>query len=429
MIHIDSTLPLYRTDDRNCSPLQRFLQLIGHTRDRWKLVWVDTCFHNIISEYFASPAPLIEMVHASDGIGEPVHLLGGETQNIRHLDLHEFEIRWDTSSFSRLKVLKLQGSVGETITTGLILDMLASSSELEHLKLHDVGIELSITPLSHPIRLDSIRSIELRYLEARVLDQFLRHIDAPHCEAVVIEVEYEPIVDESFIVDDSLRLFEPLFPRIHRKSGGSNFYARGRRMSWRSRKKTVNERGHPYFYIVTLSTSFISSLRFVERVLDNAGPEGLEVGIDIDGRDALQDGETVEVIRRLRSVTQIFASSRAENSQKVLQLLCNARQLSLPALPSLRVLSIRRTDGGVKELLRMARARFTHPSQSSFRVPNLEITVDLAGLIEVVPCRDLDFAAVTQIRSIDGVTLNFRFDQTGDGMLAAVWDDDADGPA
>lgn len=426
MIHFGRFSSTDLSEEGGYRSLARFLQLLALTRHRWRMIWVDDYSPKAASAHLAVPASLIETVHLH-GYGGPVHLLGGKTHNIRHLDLYGVEIHWEQCTLRGLKTLRLWGSVGERITTDLILGLLANSPDLEDLRIKEVGIQLSATPSIPRVVLPHLHSLELRSLRTEILDLFLRHIEAPHCQEIRLLVEYELRSDTSIIFGESLKSFEPALQRLHKKSGGSKFCVQGRTMYWLSRSSAGGRERRPSFEIMTLSNSFISSLRWVGRVLDNIDPEGLTVEINIDGSNALGDPEVVSILRHLRSVTEIHASSDAENSQRTLQILCDPSQnFPLPPFPSLRVLRVGYVDVSIEEILDMARARFTHPTQSLVNVPDLKIIVDMEDIIAPVPRRDLDFGIITQVRSIEGVTLKFRLNdayEMGDGMLAAVWDE------
>ncbi|KAG8895868.1 hypothetical protein FRC00_006799 [Tulasnella sp. 408] len=390
------------------------------------MMWIDDYSPRAASEHLALPASLIETVHLH-GYGGPVHLLGGKTHNIRHLDLYGVKIHWEQHMFRELKYLRLWGSVGGGITTELILDLLANSPDLEDLRIKDVGIQLSATPSIPQVVLLHLQSLELRSLRTEILDFLLRHIEAPHCQEIILLVKYDLRNDASFIFDESLKSFEPVLQRLHKKSGGSQFCVRGRTMYWLSPSSPSGKARCPSFEIMTLSNSFISSLRWVGRVLDNIDPDGLTVEINIDGSNALGDPEVVSILRGLRSVTEIYTSSDVENSQRTLQILCDSsRNFPLLPFPSLKVLSVGYVDESIEEIFHMARARFAHRTQSLVNVPDLKIIVDMEHIIAPVPRRDLDFGIITQVRSIEGVMLKFRLNdayEVGDGMLAAVWEE------
>ncbi|KAG8939287.1 hypothetical protein FRC04_006727 [Tulasnella sp. 424] len=223
---MDSPLYQSRAVTWDHQALERFLQLLGHTRDRWKVVWLEKYSPNIVPLYLASSASLIETVRLSNYGAPSFHLLGGKTQNLQHLDLNYVSIHWDRSSFRRLKSLRLCGNVGEGITTDLLLEVLENNPSLEDLKVVDVDILLSETPSRAPIRLIHFQSIELKSLGPDILDRLLRHIEAPHSQAISVHGVYNPAFNFSFTLDESLRLFEPALSELHKKNGSSKFHAR-----------------------------------------------------------------------------------------------------------------------------------------------------------------------------------------------------------
>ncbi|KAG8939286.1 hypothetical protein FRC04_006726 [Tulasnella sp. 424] len=436
IVHFDTDPPLYRspTDTWHNQALERFLKLLGHTKDRWRVVWLERYSPDTVPQYLASAAAVIETVRLSDTYGSPsFHLLGGEfeTQKIQHLDLNHVLTHWDRFSFCRLKSLRLRGNVGEGITTDLLLEVLANNPSLEDLKVTDVDIQLSKTPSSPTIRFLQLQSIELRSLGPDILDRLLRHVEAPHCQEISIQGMYNPAFNFSFILEESLRSFESVLSELHKKNGSSKFIARPGRTEWRSQS---NNNDPPRFDILAHGISLASSLRWVERVLENMDPEGLEVMLKLDRGEAMGDPEVMSTLHRLRCVTHINTSN-PENSRGIVDLLCGpdvpSSQNAVPPLPSLRWLSMSYEYVTAKEILHMARARFANSPHTTFKVHDLEISPSSPRLMWSSPSTIFNFTTITEIRSIDGVTLHthiIRLSVLREGMLAVVWDEEMGEP-
>ncbi|KAG8942550.1 hypothetical protein FRC04_003621 [Tulasnella sp. 424] len=438
IVHASRDSPLYRLQD--CSqPLEGFLQLLGHTRDRWKIVWLDKYSPNIVPQYLASAAPLIETIHlggTSPGRPIAIHLLGGETHNVRHLDLQSVPIDWNNLSFVGLRSLKLRGSVGERleIMPNFILELLASNPGLEYLDLSEVKMRGSNRPSTPTVRLLHLQSIKLRLLETEIMGHLLRHIEAPNCQAILIQLALNHSRDASFILDECLTSWQPLFSALHKKNGTSNFYAKPGITRWRS---LCNNGFSPGFEIMVTDTSFASSLRWAERVLDNLDPEGLEVVLDLVSNDVFRNPEVASTLRRVRCVTHIFAYAGGGNSRGIINLLRepgvqDSKNPIPPILPSLRQLTVRHADATAEEILQIVRRRFASSTQHPSKVSDLHIALEVPDFIWSVPRRAFDFATVTEIRSIKGVTLDFLYRLSStlrEGMLATVWDEELGEPA
>ncbi|KAG8967524.1 hypothetical protein FRC05_002036 [Tulasnella sp. 425] len=366
-----------------------------------------------VPQYLASAASLIETVRLGNVFGgrPSFHLLGGETHSVQHLDLHSVAIHWDRSSFRKLKSLKLQGHVGESMTTDLFLEVLANNPSLEILKVTDLEIQLSETPSPPTIRLLQLRSMELKSLGFSALDHLLRHIEAPHCQEISIQGDYTPEFEE-----------------LHKKNGSSKFYAGPFVTRWRS---LGNSDDSPRFDVHVYYAPFASSLRWVERVLENLDQEGLEVTLDLDG--GIGDPELMSTLRRLRCVTDI-CTSNPENSRGIMDVLSDpsvpSSQNAVPLLPSLRRLSVSYAHVTAEEILHMVRIRFAKSLHTTLKVHDLEISPSNRRAIWPMPSRIFNFATITEIRSIDGVTLNMynRSSTPKEGELAVVWDEEKGGP-
>ncbi|KAG9048296.1 hypothetical protein FS837_000295 [Tulasnella sp. UAMH 9824] len=418
--------------------LDWFTKLVSPTRDRWKVVWLDDGFASFAWEKLTSPAPMIETVRLRPGRGMPtsLKLLGGATHNIRHLDLFSTKIHWAPLMFRGLKHLELGSSVGDGMTTDLILDVLANSPDLEYLKISYTQMKISATPFLHPIPLLHLQSIELLFLPGNLVCHFLHHIEAPHCQVIGIQTHSIPDINDSDFVGQSIGSFEPLLRDLHKKSGGSTFCARAGLMEWLSCITPGNgEHCYPRFIIEAKSTSFVSMLRWIGRVVDGADPEGLEVEILISDPNVLQDPEVTSTLRGLRSVTKLCAFGEDRVGQETIRLLRKLDHNHVPILPSLKLLDLTGKDAATEEVLQMVRTRVrVYPSHGSPRqLPDLEIVADTQSTPAwLMPIKSLDFYVITQIRSTAGVRLKFHRHSystwEGGGMLAIVWDDERGEP-
>lgn len=404
--------------------LEGFTELVLPTRHRWKVVWTDEHYKSKFWEYLTSPAPMIETVHlerrsaTSDGF----NLLGGETHNIRNLDLHKIQIQWGPSMFRGLKHLGLFESGGEGLTTDLIFEVLANSPDLEYLTFAFSEIQVSATSFFHPISLPRLHSLALKDL-GNVVCHFLCHIEAPNCRMIEITTYHLEATTNEFL-EEHFEPFESLFRELHTKSRNPKIHVKPDCMEWYEPRR-------PGFRIYASSDSFPPMLRWIERVVDWADLEGLEMEIEIAGT-VLQDPEVTSILRRLRNVTKLSACRDDNNSQGTIRLLSDLDHNPIPVLPSLKVLHFVYQGVIPEEMLQIVRTRFAahlnHQEGGGPRkLPDLEIIADIPSPVSLMPIKSLDFAVITQIRSIAGVrfTLNWLgVPREEDGMLAVVWDDE-----
>ncbi|KAG8910954.1 hypothetical protein FRC01_006026 [Tulasnella sp. 417] len=285
------------------------------------------------------------------------NLLGGETRNIRYLDLLLFDVivPWTRSMFCGLKDLRLSASAGEheEVTTDLILGMLAGNLDLEVLKLSWANIQVSPTPVAHPVLLPHLRSIALEFFAGNVVTHFLHHIEAPHCRKILLRANSVPTTNEFF--NKAIGPLEALIQEMHKKSGGSKLLEFGRSLAWGIYEDLpFNELDTFIFKIPATSTSLVFILRWIERIAEVADPKGLEVDMSIWSGRLLQDPEVGPILGRLRSVTKINSSCSDEDSQNVVHLLSNGlSQSSIPFLPSLKVLHISYEEVDPEEILQV----------------------------------------------------------------------------
>ncbi|KAG9024858.1 hypothetical protein FS837_005158 [Tulasnella sp. UAMH 9824] len=405
-----------------------FTELVGSIRDRWKVVYVQELAARVVWEYLNSPASMIETVHLHVRYSSrPVtlDLLGGEIHNIRYLNLHSVKIPWSRSEFRGLKHLGLLNADERGLTMDVILDMLANNPDLESLKISWTAFPVSTAPFSHPIYLPHLRTLELTGLPGPRLFPLLHLIEAPHCQIIKVEAKYGPGSDEW--LDKSLGFFESLLRELHKQCGGSILTVCHSYVDWRTR--VIPWWGEPGFEVQIWSNSFVSLLRWVERVVDEAALEDLLMKVYISGENRFLDPEFAPVLRRLRSVAEVYAGSDPENGRETVRFLGNPDHNPIPILLSLRLLRVAYEDISAEEVLQMLRTRFAaHCNHGGPRkLPDLEVVAELAVDAQPVPIKSLPFAVITQIRSITGVKFRFNRHKEGwnrIGTCAIVWEDE-----
>ncbi|KAG8893094.1 hypothetical protein FRC00_011048, partial [Tulasnella sp. 408] len=374
---------------------------------------------------------MIETLHLPSNYDPPtaLELLRNETHNIRHLDLTYTKIHWARSMFRGLKYLGLCGCGGDGLTTDVILDILANSPDLEDLKINSMTVLESDTS-SNPIVLPHLRSIDLQGLRGDLVYHILRYIEVPHCQRIKIQTTSGSELVQ--LLEQSIVLFEALFRDLHKESGGSQLSAQSGMLQWYTGDINPSNREHTqsFFTVRTRLPSFAPMLRWIERVFGRADPEGLEVTIRISGETVLQDPEITSVLRRLRSVTTLWASRSIRNSRETVGFLGNLDNDLIPVFPSLKILRVFCNDVTPEEIFEMVQNRFTaHPNQGGRGKPSdLEIIAETIPVTTPrMPVGSLSFAVITQIRSMAGLRFTLvkrRASTWRGGMLAIVWDNE-----
>ncbi|KAG9041320.1 hypothetical protein FS837_012419 [Tulasnella sp. UAMH 9824] len=412
---------------------EEFAKLVGPIRDRWKEVCVDEGARTAALKCLTSPTPMLETVRLhtylrSGAISQPLELLGGETRNIRHLDLHGSIVNWNRSTFHGLKHLRLAYVDRYGLTMDMILEILADSPDLEYLYIDSMTFPVSAAPPLLPILLPHLRTIELLFLPGNVIFPLLRHIEAPHCQRVRIQAENVRNTNEW--VEESMGSFEPLLREMHEKSGRSQLIVSPGFVDWKAPfKRGSDKHGYRSFEVQIRSDSFVSLLRWIERVVGGGDLEGLEMKVCITGENRLPDPEITSILQRIRNVTELRAYQGPENSQEMVRFLCDLDDNTIPFLLSLRVLHIDYEYIAADEILLILRTRLNACADDggSSKLPHLDVVVELPVEARPEPTASLDFAIIAQIRAIPGVTFTltrpWEYRDTA-GMCAIVWDDE-----
>ncbi|KAG9039166.1 hypothetical protein FS837_001033 [Tulasnella sp. UAMH 9824] len=213
---------------RNDPSPEEFLDTVAHTRSRWSAVALDTRDGEGISVYLATPAPLLRTVVISNAWDtyemtvEPLVLLGGQTAELRHVEVTSAFLQWEMGLFSGLKTLSLTDA-GDDLMASHIIDFLHASPDLEELCFEgSLRMPTSQTPTSI-ITLSHLRSIELTCNTSNPIDYVLRHIRAPACRKfyVTLEDEDEDQGDYSRFIHETMEPFVGMLQDIHTENGGS----------------------------------------------------------------------------------------------------------------------------------------------------------------------------------------------------------------
>lgn len=171
-------------------PDGRFVEVCHHLR-RWRVARLhltkETPWDGLIA-----PAPILEEVDIT-GPGEeqqPEHarldLFQGHAPRLKSVYLKDIAISWSTVMFASLIKLQLEGLHMIVPTVEETIAILQASPQLEVLLLNLIRFQPAQAPPS-PVRLPSLRTLELTGLEAAIMDHFLSAIHCPPCQRLVID--------------------------------------------------------------------------------------------------------------------------------------------------------------------------------------------------------------------------------------------------
>ncbi|KAG9050601.1 hypothetical protein FS837_004126 [Tulasnella sp. UAMH 9824] len=417
--------PVFRLDRRSET---EFLKLIQPVRARWSVLTLDLYDQTALSDYLGSPSPLLQTIivrslyHTSLDPVEPVELLGGDTSNLRCVELSRVSVRWRMGCFVQLKCLKLK-DVHNGQTTKNILDAIYASPGLQVLKL--TGITGTDIPQSSPtITLQHLNYIKLHDCSNRLVDFILRGIQAPSCTRLSLSIiGLDEQFDAPHFLNDTLKSFHPILRKIHRLHRRSEVVLDSRGIEWH----TLSDFDMGGFSIDI--DSFFDPLftDWVDRILED------ETGLNICfGYGGTSNEAVLRSVAPMRRVTGVAMQEgwRQVNASPVLRFLGEplATSPSLPSLPCLQELRLPSEGWKTRDLLEMVQSRFCTVGWEAMERTPLTIHVQRRRVVlrKGGTWRILDFAAVVNIRNTSGVEcFNLAGWKNPEDKLAVVWNEEA----
>lgn len=405
---------------------EEFLETITQTRTRWSTVVLDSCEDTCISEYLAAPAPLLQTVVVrsswfSSEVLEPLDLLGGQTTNLRYVEISDSSIQWKIGDLTRLKVLEL-GRINHNLTAGHIVDFLGSSPYLEKLAIEGELALASSQSSSPTIFLPYLRSLELECDDSNATDYVLRHIRTPACLKFTVCLGGEEDEDEDYarFMNETLYPFREVLRTIHIKNGASEMTINHFGFSWRSTAVDGN-----VGFEISTGAFYLPGILWVGQTLEEE--PGLRVCFPYN--PVLNDA-VLENIAPLCCVTRLLvAVASGEDVRELLQFLTRplSPSASPPALPCLRELLIVSTGWDAQDLLDMVQLRFSVFSQAGLDPPLLSIRMRRGAFKwNGSPRPILDLIKLVKIRETEGVErVKFVGEDGTEGTLAITWSEEA----
>lgn len=408
---------------------REFLKSIAHTRQRWSAVALD--YGTNISEYIGVPAPLLQTIvarkHPFTPQREPLELLGGETRNLRHVDLTSVSIYWRTGGMARLRCLALDSVSYVGLTGNHLLDILRASPSLQVLKLHNIRTD---TPPPSPlITLHQLWCIDFERLAIDLVYFIMRQIRAPSCTNLRIHLRIgdQQEFDVPRFIDEIMSPFNGILLAIHKEYGESEIRFDSCGFSWHTGNGPDADLGLTVAIVGVFDPLCIG---WVDRILQNESH--LRINF-CDG--APLDVAVLGSVARMRCATKLLinGSQPREDVLPILKLLGQPLETgaSLPSLPCLQELRITSVGWSSQDLLDMVQSRFCGLSWNTMERTSLSIGLERRAFSRAgVPQPIVELAALGKIREIHGVRCIELADANDcDGMLAVKWDEQSSRPA
>ncbi|KIO19804.1 hypothetical protein M407DRAFT_30551 [Tulasnella calospora MUT 4182] len=376
---------LEETEDDVGSCLE-FLQLIEHTRHRWRVLRLDGVLPGDLPHYLTEPAPILESIHISSFPGDPddaevLTLFGHHVSAIRHVDLMNIAFHPGPSPFHDLICFKLYDTRGNRIPIDWIMEVLRGSPRIERLWL--VDMDLQMPTLSTPIAvmdLTHLKSFRICGIDGRAIEYITRRINAPNCIQFNFSFDGRDVedYDTSLILDSALILFEPILQSLVHKMSNPSLSIGVDNIFWGQHPPLLDPKSRlNLFFLLDISgVPFVAVIRWVDRVVEpthsNRGPDQrpLEGALGISSATPLADTEIVSRLKHLNSITQISAGTFDVDASQLFRMLAEAGPE--PCFPHLRQLNVHAFRWEARELLEMVRARLSQPSQL---VPHLTVVI------------------------------------------------------
>ncbi|KAG8910382.1 hypothetical protein FRC01_006366, partial [Tulasnella sp. 417] len=406
-----------------------FLKHIASTCLRWSTVALDFYDPTTMSDYLGAPLPLLREVVVRSSryrnrIAEPQKLLGGETTNLRVLEVSGVSIHWRMGCFVQLKSLTLKHLSRHSLTGSQLLNMLDASPGLQVLNLK--GISMPTPPPSLTITLHHLKYLKLHSCAIKLVEWICHQIRTPSCTRVVLSMDDEQVFDIPRFLNETLKPFHGLLRSIHRQLEESEILLDSNGMQWYGFDYTLDGRGLCVFIEGFFDPLF---LQWVNHILQD------EPGLQITFSSGATSNEAVlRGLALMRNVTKVVIrhSWQGGGISEALQFL--GRPLSTttspPSLPCVREIEIPTGDWDVQEVLDMVQSRFHAFLREGTEEPLSTIKVNRGTFYSIsAPRSILHLTSLVKIRQASGVKrLQIEGWKDPKGILAVVWDEEISKP-
>lgn len=415
-----------------------FLQLVNRHRDRWTTAMFEpsSAHRASIARYLTDPAPRLRRLKLVGGIWNslepqaPIHLLGGQTHDIRHLDLSQTQVQWFPNPFTGLKSLILREISFQGLTTQYIRDILATSPALEILDLGSIDIlPAPIDTRSPPIHFTLLRHLRLGQMSAVIADCILRSIVIEPYSIATIHIgrlRGGPGFDLNGFLMGALPSLSPGYKHLNACCGGSHLQVtRVGTFIWTAR----SDRGHSFLFDVS-NIRVLDGLTWIEQALGVDGP-GIWVHLQLNDL-ASAATEAIPALKTSGAVTGLqlkldpeewlldpllsaFSGSEGDDSE--------ASADTIPSFPVLRTIHFYEWGWSFDRIEQALQKRFSKRTAMTLPLPDLQVQISYSNYLWTCDGeRMLRFDVMQRIKAIDGVR-NVRIWTGGPepGRLAVVW--------
>ncbi|KAG8975611.1 hypothetical protein FRC05_005404 [Tulasnella sp. 425] len=360
-------------------------------------------------KFLETPAPLLQKCVIRGSWDEeedtkPLELLGGDTSNLRYVNISVPSVRWKMGMFTQLKALSLSNAASDGLTIGHTLDFLRASPCLEYLDIGGVDIAPVGPPASPVITLPYLKSINLYCNSTAVTGSILRHIQMPSCNRFIVSVDMRGEIGHMAFIKETFNPFREILRELHVRNGGSKFSIHSRGFGWESFPILHRKYGFSVHITGTLDPLAIC---WVDQILQKES--GLQVDFNLL-RAAAVSQAALEALAPMQCVTgasiEGFTGTRKKSVSRIFRFLSSplSSRCSLPSLPCLRELLISTTGWTAQELLDMVQFRSSAFPDTTTDRPKLAIKVWRgASTWSGSTSHIFNLATLTKLRSVEGV--------------------------
>ncbi|KAG9043449.1 hypothetical protein FS837_009517 [Tulasnella sp. UAMH 9824] len=356
----------------------QFSQLTIPHRHRWAIVWL-TAASDLVSDQLEGTMPLLHTVKlVSRRKTTALELnpatssetpFGGDTKILRHVGLRGGPAAWGLARFSGLRTWKMDGLVGDGLTTQHILGVLRESPLLEVLEMERLKVQiLPDDTVLAPVSLPRLTRITFRWCRGDFVNHILRHIQVPVelIEEFLIAVREWGSLQQIGLLTDGLSSWSPLLRRAHRTCNGSRFSVSSlRTLFWIARGSKKR------FCLFFFGFDAVSGMQWIMDVLDQGDEPG--PGVEIECRNSiLHNVEAIGTFSTIKKITRLDAHIcwDEESLQILFRVLGNP---ITPGFPWLENLKLQDWEWNTEAIMKMLQARFPHNGTGSTQLPELTI--------------------------------------------------------
>ncbi|KAG9047097.1 hypothetical protein FS837_003082 [Tulasnella sp. UAMH 9824] len=407
--------------------------------ERWSTAILRLPPPDATSPYLTSPAPLLRSLRVRSKSWNdptvPIALFGGIAPRLETLQVNRVLMDWTSSFIHGLRELDLSNMNEGQLSTQQVLDILTSTTLLEKLRIFNSILVHDLQPFQTTraiIQLARLTTINLNGVNEDATTIILLSIRAPNCNILRV-INWEDDMDNpTRFPEPALAHFKDFQRRTLSANPKShiNFFDGG--MQWESRS---GGQGGLHFDLDIRYSAPAIGVEWATRVI-GIGVEELIHDMEVvicHERLADDDFALYHSMSRCQSVTKLVVQYDHALPRPITELLGSWKDSEdgtrpFPSLPRLEILVLISSQASwLDDLEVLVNRRFGgREDVIGEQVSSLSITLDMWGSY-AGPSLRADLARVQRLRAAKGVQSITRISTTCmTGMLAAVYDDDAE---